>query len=78
MLIGAEIIEIESGEQSKTLSICKDVWKTISESQADRKSIVVNLGGGVVCDMGGFIASLYKRGIKNVLCFYKRSYTPPW
>lgn len=64
MLIGAEIIEIESGEQSKTLSICNDVWKTISESQADRKSIVVNLGGGVVCDMGGFIASLYKRGLR--------------
>ena len=64
MLIGAELIEIESGEQCKSLSICNDVWKTISESQADRKSIVVNLGGGVVCDMGGFIASLYKRGLR--------------
>jgi 3-dehydroquinate synthase len=64
MLIGSELIEIESGEQNKTLSICQEVWETIGESKADRKAIFVNLGGGVVCDMGGMIASLYKRGIK--------------
>jgi len=64
MLIGAELIEIEPGEESKTLPICLDVWKTICESKADRKSIVINLGGGVVCDMGGFIASLYNRGLR--------------
>ena len=64
MLIGAELIEIESGEQNKTLSICNDVWKTMSESNADRNAFIVNLGGGVICDMGGMIASLYKRGIR--------------
>ena len=64
MLIGAELIEIESGEQNKTLSICNDVWKTLSEANADRNAFIVNLGGGVVCDMGGMIASLYKRGIR--------------
>lgn len=64
MLIGSELIEIESGEQNKTLAICNDVWKTISESNADRNAIIVNLGGGVICDMGGIIASLYKRGIR--------------
>lgn len=64
MLIGSELIEIESGEQNKTLEICNDVWRTISESNADRNAIIVNLGGGVVCDMGGMIASLYKRGIR--------------
>tara|TARA_B110000977_G_C11071659_1_gene489737 strand:- start:896 stop:1978 length:1083 start_codon:yes stop_codon:yes gene_type:complete len=64
MLIGSELIEIEAGEQNKTLAICQEVWETIGESKADRKSIIVNLGGGVVCDMGGMIASLYKRGIK--------------
>tara|TARA_B110000967_G_C18786173_1_gene510880 strand:- start:103 stop:1185 length:1083 start_codon:yes stop_codon:yes gene_type:complete len=64
MLIGSELIEIESGEQNKTIAICNEVWQTIGESKADRKSIIVNLGGGVVCDMGGMIASLYKRGIK--------------
>ena len=64
MLIGSELIEIESGEHNKTLAICNDVWKTIGESNADRNAIIVNLGGGVVCDMGGMIASLYKRGIR--------------
>ena len=64
MLIGAELIEIESGEHNKTISICNDVWKTISEYNADRNALVVNLGGGVVCDMGGMIASLYKRGLR--------------
>jgi len=64
MLIGAELIEIESGEHNKTISICNDVWKTLSESNADRNALVVNLGGGVVCDMGGMIASLYKRGLR--------------
>ena len=64
MLIGAELIEIESGEHNKKLPICNDVWKTLSESNADRNALVVNLGGGVVCDMGGMIASLYKRGIR--------------
>ncbi len=64
MLIGSELIEIESGEQNKTLAICQEVWQTIGESKADRNAIFINLGGGVVCDMGGMIASLYKRGIK--------------
>ena len=64
MLIGAELIEMESGEQNKTLATCKEVWKTLSESNADRNACIVNLGGGVVCDMGGLIASLYKRGIR--------------
>ena len=64
MLIGSELIEIESGEHNKTLSICQEVWETMGESKADRNAIFVNLGGGVVCDMGGMIASLYKRGIK--------------
>ena len=45
MLIGAELIEIESGEHNKTISICNDVWKTLSESNADRNALVVNLGG---------------------------------
>jgi len=64
MLIGSELIEIESGEQNKTLSICQEVWDTMVESKVDRNAIFINLGGGVVCDMGGMIASLYKRGIK--------------
>jgi 3-dehydroquinate synthase len=59
----AEIIEIESGEESKTIEICIQVWGALSDYGADRKSLFVNIGGGVITDMGGFIASTFKRGI---------------
>ena len=59
----AEVIEIESGEKNKTVDICSSVWSVLAELQADRQSLMVNLGGGVIGDMGGFIAATYKRGI---------------
>jgi 3-dehydroquinate synthase len=59
----AEIIEIESGEENKSLEVCAQIWTTLSEFGADRNSLFVNLGGGVIGDMGGFIASTFKRGI---------------
>ncbi len=59
----AEIIEIDSGEQSKTIEVCSQIWSALSEYGADRKSLFVNFGGGVIGDMGGFIASTFKRGI---------------
>lgn len=62
-LYGAEVIEIESGENNKTIEIVTQIWYALSESHADRKSLIINLGGGVISDMGGFIASTYKRGI---------------
>ncbi len=58
-----EIIEIESGEENKNISTCTRVWEVLSELNADRKSILINLGGGVITDLGGFVASTYKRGI---------------
>ncbi|WP_456441546.1 3-dehydroquinate synthase [Psychroserpens sp.] len=61
-----EIIEIEAGEQHKTIETCVGVWNALSELNADRKSILLNLGGGVVTDLGGFVASTFKRGIKYI------------
>lgn len=58
-----EIVEIESGEINKTLETCSGVWEALSELGVDRKSAMINLGGGVITDMGGFIASCFKRGI---------------
>lgn len=58
-----EIIEIESGEINKTIDTCVGVWEALSELGADRKSILINLGGGVLTDLGGFVASTFKRGI---------------
>ncbi|WP_339627106.1 3-dehydroquinate synthase [uncultured Maribacter sp.] len=58
-----EIIEIESGEVNKNIETCVGVWEALSEIGADRKSILINLGGGVLTDLGGFVASTFKRGI---------------
>jgi len=61
-----EIIEIEAGEQHKTIETCVGVWHTLSDLGADRKSLLLNLGGGVVTDLGGFVASTFKRGMPYV------------
>ena len=61
-----EIIEIESGEINKNLETCINLWNVLTELGADRKSLLINLGGGVITDMGGFVASAYKRGITFV------------
>jgi 3-dehydroquinate synthase len=59
----AEIIEIESGEANKTIQTCIDLWSVLSELGADRNAILINLGGGVISDIGGFVAGTYLRGI---------------
>mgnify|MGYP003643782191 CR=1 FL=1 len=58
-----EIIEIEPGEIHKNIETCTQVWEVLSELDADRKSLLINIGGGVVTDLGGFVASTFKRGI---------------
>ncbi len=63
ILHNAEILEIDSGEENKILDVCYQLWKTLADYKADRQSLLINLGGGVITDMGGFIASTYKRGI---------------
>ena len=61
--ISIEIIEIEAGESIKNITTCTELWSILSDLGADRKSILINLGGGVVTDIGGFVASTFKRGI---------------
>lgn len=58
-----ELIEIETGEENKNIQTCMGVWETLSELGADRKSLVINLGGGVITDLGGFVANTFRRGI---------------
>ena len=64
--VQTEVIEIEAGEEFKNLQTCEGVWNVLSELEADRKSLLINLGGGVVTDLGGFVASTFKRGIKFI------------
>jgi 3-dehydroquinate synthase len=63
----AEIIEIPAGEENKTLDICFSVWESLTDYEFSRNDLFICLGGGMICDMGGFIASLYKRGMD---CIY--------
>ena len=57
------IIEIKAGEQQKHFSTCQYIWEQLLEHGIDRQSLVLNLGGGVIGDMGGFCAATFKRGI---------------
>ena len=58
-----EIVEIESGEINKSITSCIKVWEALSAKGADRQSLLINLGGGVITDLGGFVASTFRRGI---------------
>ena len=64
--VTVEIIEIEPEEINKTIDTCTGVWNALSELGADRKSLMINLGGGVITDLGGFVACTFKRGIKYI------------
>jgi len=62
-LANANVFEIESGESNKVLEVASNIWQTLLESNADKNALLINLGGGMISDLGGFIASVYKRGI---------------
>lgn len=57
------LLRIDSGEENKHLGTCEQLWLALTEAGFDRKGLVINLGGGVIGDMGGFVASTYKRGM---------------
>lgn len=61
-----EVMEMPEGEDHKTIDICMGVWEAMSQYNADRKSLLINIGGGVVTDLGGFVASTYMRGIDYI------------
>lgn len=56
-------IRIQSGESFKTLNTCQEIWEQLTQHGFTRKDVLINLGGGVICDMGGFAAATYKRGM---------------
>jgi 3-dehydroquinate synthase len=58
-----KLVVIPAGEPFKVLSTCEIIWEAMTEAELDRHALVINIGGGVIGDMGGFCASVYKRGI---------------
>ena len=65
-LAEAEVIMLPAGEQNKVLEVCFQVWETLTEAGFGRHDLLINLGGGMVTDLGGFVASVYKRGLKFI------------
>ena len=59
-------LTIPAGETFKTIATCLEIWSQLSDLGADRKSLLINLGGGVVTDLGGFVACTYQRGIEFI------------
>lgn len=66
LLKTAEVIEIPSGEAYKVVEVCTQIWEAMLDLGADRHALLINLGGGVIGDMGGFAAATYQRGIRFV------------
>lgn len=72
LLFGCEAIEnatlivIKPGDAHKDINTLQNVWQALVSGGASRKSLLVNLGGGMVTDLGGFAAATFKRGIRYV------------
>jgi 3-dehydroquinate synthase len=60
------VIVTEAGEKAKTLTSCIQIWQQFTQNEIPRNAVCINLGGGMVTDIGGFAASLYKRGIRFI------------
>ena len=56
-------IIIRPGEQFKNIATVQDIWQKLLLNSCDRRSLIINLGGGVILDIGGFAASTYMRGL---------------
>lgn len=58
------LLSMQAGEKHKTLATCERLWTQLLDHSVDRNALLINLGGGVVTDLGGYVASCYKRGIR--------------
>jgi 3-dehydroquinate synthase len=66
LLADAHLITIPAGDENKNIESAVKIWKYLSENGATRKSLMINLGGGMITDIGGFAASTFKRGIRYI------------
>jgi 3-dehydroquinate synthase len=64
--IETEILLVDEGETSKSLAVAERLLEEVADRNAHRRDVVVGFGGGVVCDLAGFVASIYHRGMRVV------------
>jgi 3-dehydroquinate synthase len=62
--IRTHVLSVAAGEQSKTIETANSRWETLVEDGVDRKAVLVTVGGGMIGDLGGFVAATYARGIR--------------
>lgn len=62
----ARRIVVKAGDTHKNIESLTEIWRSLVEGGANRRSVVVNIGGGVVTDMGGFAAATFKRGVRFI------------
>jgi 3-dehydroquinate synthase len=62
----APTISVPAGDENKTVDALSQVWQFLSDNGANRKSLLINLGGGMLTDLGGFAAATFKRGIRFI------------
>jgi len=65
-LSNCHLINISAGDENKHIDSALSIWKYLSENGATRKSLMINVGGGMITDIGGFTASTFKRGIPYI------------
>lgn len=61
-------VVVPAGESSKSLAQAEQVWRQLLEAQCEKDIFMLNFGGGTVCDLGGFVAATYKRGVPFANC----------
>lgn len=64
--IRVDLVKVESGETSKSITMADVLWNALAKINADRKTLIVAVGGGVIGDLAGFIAATYMRGLRFV------------
>src|SRR5581483_9153464 len=65
-LRSADVIRLPAGERHKSLTSCEKIWARMLKRAAGKDALLINLGGGVISDLGAFSASVYKRGIPYI------------
>lgn len=61
-------MEVPAGDASKSLMQAERLWQQLLAARCDRDVFILNFGGGMVCDLGGFVAATYKRGVRFANC----------
>lgn len=65
-IAGAKVITVKAGDMNKNLDAAQGAWKQLQDLEATRTAVLINVGGGMVADLGGFVAATYKRGIRAI------------